>query len=302
MFVMIGISIVGIFILVTVIMGIQIVRPTEVRLVERLGKYKETLGQGFHVVIPYVDNVISVNMTEEMDDVAPQTVITKDKLNVIIDAVVYYKINDAYKSIYNVNDYFSQLISLARTTLRSVIGQMTLSEANESRSTINNKIEEILDMETKAYGVDVLMVEIQKIEPPHDVIEAMNNVVKAEQSKIAAKETALALETQADGQRMAQIKIATGDRDAAILRAEGKMKAQIMEAEGQAKSIELVNGAADKFFKGNAQELKRLEVTQSTLASNLKMIVPANSNLINILGDLMGSNNNQKRDQEKGGR
>src|SRR3990167_9961213 len=145
--------------LIVFIAGINIVRPTEVRLVERLGKYLRTLAQGFNFTIPIIDRVVGVNITEQMVDVAPQTVITKDKLNVIVDAVVYYKVRDPQKAIYNINNHEEQLISLARTTLRAVVGQMTLTQANEDRNAINNKLEEILDKETATYGVDVLRVE-----------------------------------------------------------------------------------------------------------------------------------------------
>src|SRR3990167_30643 len=140
------------------IASVQVVRPVEARLVERFGKYLRTLEPGLAFVIPLIDKVISVNITETMADVDPQTVITKDKLNVEVDALVYYKVSDAKSAAYNIDDYESQLIALAKTTLRSVIGQMSLTDANEKRADINTKIEDILDKELKAYGVDVLRV------------------------------------------------------------------------------------------------------------------------------------------------
>jgi regulator of protease activity HflC (stomatin/prohibitin superfamily) len=221
--------------------------------------------------------MIKVNITERMVDVQPQTVITRDKLNAIVDAVVYYQIKDVKKAVYNVDDHRSQLTSLARTTLRAVIGKMTLTEANENRDDINTKVEAILDKETDSYGVEVLRVEIQKIQPPKDVQEAMNKVVKAEQEKIAAQDLATALETKADGERRAEIK-----------RAEGIKKAKILKAEGHARSIQLVNEAANKYFKGNAQILKKLETVEKSLRHNSKIVVSSDSELVNVVGNMAG--------------
>lgn len=257
--------------------GIKIVRPVEKGVVERLGKVISVRDQGFNWIIPVFDKMIKVNITERMVDVEPQTVITRDKLNAIVDAVVYYKIIDVKKAIYNVDDHESQLVSLARTTLRAVVGKMTLTEANENRDEINLKVESILDKETDSYGVEVLRVEIQKIEPPKDVQEAMNMVVKAEQEKIAALDIASAAETKADGERRASIK-----------KAEGIKQAKILEAQGEAQYIMLVNESAEKYFKGNAQILKKLEVVENSLRDNAKIVLPDGKELVNVIGDLAG--------------
>ncbi|HOI18873.1 MAG TPA: SPFH domain-containing protein [Candidatus Woesearchaeota archaeon] len=257
--------------------GIKIVRPVEKGVVERLGKVISVRDQGFNWIIPVFDKMIKVNITERMVDVEPQTVITRDKLNAIVDAVVYYKIIDVKKAIYNVDDHESQLVSLARTTLRAVVGKMTLTEANENRDEINLKVESILDKETDSYGVEVLRVEIQKIEPPKDVQEAMNMVVKAEQEKIAALDIASATETKADGERRASIK-----------KAEGIKQAKILEAQGEAQYIMLVNESAEKYFKGNAQILKKLEVVENSLRDNAKIVLPDGKELVNVIGDLAG--------------
>ncbi len=257
--------------------GIKIVRPIEKGVVERLGKVISVKDQGFNWIIPIFDKMIKVNITERMVDVEPQTVITRDKLNAIVDAVVYYKIIDVKKAIYNVDDHESQLVSLARTTLRAVVGKMTLTEANENRDEINLKVETILDKETDSYGVEVLRVEIQKIEPPRDVQDAMNMVVKAEQEKIAALDIASAAETKADGERRASIK-----------KAEGIKQAKILEAQGEAQYIMLVNEAAEKYFKGNAQILKKLEVVENSLKENAKIVLPDGKELVNVIGDLAG--------------
>lgn len=253
--------------------GIRIVRPTHRALIETLGKFSRIQEQGFTWIFPIIQSSRYVNITEQMVDVRPQTVITQDKLNAIVDAVVYYKVKDVKASEYNVDDHQIQLTSLARTTLRAVIGKMTLTKANENRDEINVKVEAILNKETRSYGVDVLRVEIQKIEPPKDVQDAMNEVVKAEQLKIASEDQALAREIEADGFKKAEIKKAEGDKMATVLRAEGK-----------AKGFKLVA----QEFKGGAKELEQLRVTENALKQNSKIVLPESKSLVNVLGNLSG--------------
>lgn len=269
--------IMGIFLAVTLVIfcvGIRIIRPTEKGLIETLGKYDKTANQGFSWIMPAIQRMVFVNITEQMVDVPPQKVITKDNLNAEVDAVVYYKVEDAKAAIYNVDNHQEQLSSLARTTLRAVIGTMTLTECNEKRKEINEAVEKVLDVETDRYGVNVLRVEIQRIEPPHDVQEAMNKVVKAEQAKRAAIDLASAAETQADGLRRATIK-----------EAEGHKQGNILKAEGQAEAIKLVNEAAEKYFIGNAQELKKLETARDAVSHNSKIIM--GSDLLGCLTNII---------------
>ncbi len=268
--------------------GFRIVRPIEKGLVEFFGKYVNTVEQGLTWIIPFAQKLTKVNITEQMVDVQPQTVITKDKLNAIVDAVVYYKIKDVKKATYNVDDHEAQLTSLARTTLRAVIGKMTLTEANENRDEINSKVETVLDKETDSYGVEVLRVEIQKIEPPQDVQEAMNKVVKAEQEKIAAMDLATATETKADGERRAEIKRSEGFRQGEILKAEGEAQAIINVAQAKAEQIKLVNDALNKYFRNDAQIYKKLEVTQESLKNASKFVIDSKSNLVNVMSDVSG--------------
>jgi len=249
--------------------GVRIVRPTHKMLIETLGKFSRTAEQGFSWIFPGIQVSRYVNITEQMVDIPEQTVQTADKLNTLVDAVVYYKIQDVKASQYNVDDHRRQLTSLARTTLRAVMGKMTLTDCIKDRDAINLSVAKVLEKETNSYGVTVLRVEVQGIEPPKDVQTAMNEVVKAEQKKIAAKDTATALETEADGERRAAIKRAEGSRQAAILEAEGKRQASILEAEGKAKAFDLVN----ETFKGGAEKLKKLEVTQASLEKNSKIIL-----------------------------
>ncbi|MCK4997257.1 SPFH/Band 7/PHB domain protein [Candidatus Pacearchaeota archaeon] len=238
--------------------GIRIVRPTHKLLIETLGKYTKTGEQGLNWIIPIIQTARKVNITEQMVDVPEQTVQTSDKLNTLVDAMVYYQVRDARASEYNVDDHRRQLTSLARTTLRAVMGNMSLTQCIQSRDKINQEVEKVLDKETDSYGVAVLRVEVQRIEPPQDVQEAMNNVVKAEQKKIASRDTAEALEIEADGMRRAEIK-----------KAEGRRQASILEAEGESQAFDLIN----KSFTGNAQVLKKLEVTENSLKHNSKIIL-----------------------------
>ncbi len=275
------------FIVLVGLWGMRIVRPVEEMLVETLGKYSRTAKQGFSWVIPLIQTSRKINITEKMVDVAEQIIQTKDKLNTKVDAVVYYQVLNVRSAEYNIDNYKKQLPVIARNTLRAVMGKMTLTECIQERNTITKKVEEVMGEETKNYGVAVLRVEIQRIEPPRDVQEAMNEVVKAEQQKIAAKDTATALETEADGEKRAAIKVAEGNRQSAILNAEGNKQAAILEAEGKAKAFELVR----KEFKDEAQVLKRLEVTQASLENNAKIILTKEGiNPTLLIGELPLSN------------
>ena len=263
-------------VLIILFSGFRTVRPVEKGVIERFGKYLRTKEAGLTWIIPSIDRMYRVNITEQMVDVLPQMVITKDKLNAQVDAVVYYQIKDVKASIYNVDDHRAQLTSLARTTLRAVIGNMTLTDANEKRTDINEKVEVVLDKETNSYGVEVLRVEIQKIEPPPDVQDSMNKVVKAEQEKIAAMDMATAAETKADGEKRAEIKKAEGIRQGSILSAEGEAEAIKLVANADAEKIRVVNEAAQKYFLGNAQILKKIEAVENSLKSNAKILVDTN--------------------------
>ncbi len=262
---------------VIIFYSVKIVRPVEKGVIEFLGKYSRTAEAGLNIIIPFLYKMYKINITEQRVDIEPQSIITKDKLNAEVDGVVYYKVVDPQKAIYNVNDFLTAVPSLAKTTLRAVIGKMTLTESNENRDKINTDVEQILDKQTDPWGISVIRVELQRIEPPQDVQAAMNNVVKAENEKIAAKDIATALETKADGDRRAEIK-----------RAEGRAQAIKLKAGAEAEAIQIVNEAADKYFIGNAQLLKRLETVAEALKDNAKVVVPANTDLVNVVGELAG--------------
>jgi regulator of protease activity HflC (stomatin/prohibitin superfamily) len=258
--------------------GIKILRPVEVGIIEFLGRYSKTAGSGFNWIIPFLSKMYRINITELRVDIDPQSIITKDKLNAIVDGVVYYRVEDAKNAIYNVNNYATSVPSLAKTTLRAVIGKMTLTEANENRDQINEEVAKILSKEVTKWGIMVVRVELQRIEPPDDVQAAMNKVVKAENEKIAALDLATAIETKADGERRAEIK-----------KAEGIAAAIRLKADADGDAIKTVNVAAEQYFIGNAQLLKKLETVAEALKDNTKFIVPVDSDLVNIIGDLAGT-------------
>jgi regulator of protease activity HflC (stomatin/prohibitin superfamily) len=261
--------------------GIRIIRPTHRGLVERLGKYKYFASPGFNWIIPIIDNMISVNVTEQMVNAEPQEIITNDNLNARVDAQVYFKIKDDEENVknsqYKVNNYEYQIVNLARTTLRNIIGTMTLKSANSERGKINDELHKTLAHETNEWGLEIVRTELKEIDPPKDVQETMNKVVKAENEKIAAVDYATATETVADGERRAQIK-----------KAEGAKQSKILAAEGEAEAIRMVNEAANKYFTGNAQILRKLEAAECALKNNAKIVVPNNAELVNIIGEMAG--------------
>jgi regulator of protease activity HflC (stomatin/prohibitin superfamily) len=261
--------------------GIKIVRPTQRGLIERLGKYHNYANPGFHWIIPVIDKMFRINVTEQMVDAEPQEIITNDNLNARVDAQVYFRVKadeDSVKgSLYNVNNYKWQIVNLARTTLRNIIGTLTLKSANSERGKINADLYKTLHNETRTWGIEIVRTELKEIDPPKDVQETMNKVVKAENEKIAAIDSATAAETNADGVKRAKIK-----------EAEGYKQSKILHAEGEAEAIKLVNAAADKYFVGNAQLLRKLEALEASLEKNAKIVIPTGSELVNIIGEMAG--------------
>jgi regulator of protease activity HflC (stomatin/prohibitin superfamily) len=261
--------------------GIRTLRPTERGLIETFGKYSRYAKPGFNWVIPLVEDIKVVNITERMVNAEPQTIITRDKLNAQVDAQVYYKVKDDEETVkasqYNVYDYKNQIVNLARTTLRNIIGTLTLTEANSDRDKINTALMDTLKKETTNWGIAVVRTELKEIDPPQDVQATMNKVVMAENEKQASTDFATAVETKADGARRAAIKEAEGVKQAAIL-----------AAQGQAEAIKLVNEAANQYFVGNAQILRKLELTADALKNNSKIVVPANTELVNVMGEMAG--------------
>jgi regulator of protease activity HflC (stomatin/prohibitin superfamily) len=272
----------GIVAFAGLVTSIRTVRPIARGLVERFGKYNRFANPGLVFILPFgIEKLTKVNITEMMVDAGGQEIITKDALNASVDAQVYFKVKTDETSVkaseYNVFNYKVQIVALARTTLRNIIGTMNLMEANSERGKINKSLYDQLTVETQNWGIEIVRTELKEINPPDTVQQAMNKVVVANNEKTAAIDFATATETKADGERRAVIKKADGDK-----------QSRILVAEGEAQAIKLVNEAADAYFKGNAQLLKQLQVAQEALANNSKIVIPTGQSLINVIGDLAG--------------
>ncbi len=207
--------------------GVRIVRPYQRGVIERLGKYKETADPGLRLILPFVERLRSVDMREQVIDVPPQEVITSDNVAVSVDAVVYFEPTDPQRLLYNISNFVLAVTKLAQTNLRNVIGEMKLDEAFTSRERVNTALRQILDEATDKWGVRVVRVEIQRIDPPADVMNAMHEQMKAERTRRAVV-------TEAEGTREAAITRAEGEKQANILSAEGLRQREILTAEGQA--------------------------------------------------------------------
>jgi len=273
----IGYTILIIIAVIYVLSGIKVVRPTHRAAIETLGKYTRFMNSGITWIAPGFQKLYRVNITEQLVDVQKQETITSDNLNATVDAQVYFKVKDdesnLKNALYNVNNYEQQIVQLARTTLRNVIGTKSFKDVNSKRNDLNNAIYDIIEKETMSWGIEIVRCELKEVEPPKDVQETMNRVLKAENTKDAEKDFATANETKADGERRARIQQAEGIRQSRILEAQGEAQAIIAVAEAKAKQIELVNSAAEKYFVGNAQLLEKLQVTRDSLIANTKYIL-----------------------------
>lgn len=236
--------IITVALLVVAATGFRVVRPYEKGLIEFLGRYERTVDSGLRWVVPFVKRLVKVDMREQVVDVPPQEVITKDNVVVTVDAVIYYEATDPVKLVYNVGNFILAITKLAQTNLRNVIGDLDLDAALTSREVINAKLRQILDDATDKWGTRVVRVEIQRIEPPADVTEAMHRQMKAERD------------------RRAVVTEAEGEKTARILRAEGVKEQQILEAEGQAEAIRRVADAEryqkETLAEGDGRAIERV--------------------------------------------
>lgn len=219
-----------VFAIAYVAFAVKIVSPYQKGVVERLGKYKGTVDPGLRVIVPIADKLRKVDMREQVIDVPPQEVITQDNVTAAVDAVVYFEPTDPQRLLYNISNFILAVTKLAQTNLRNVIGEMTLDEAFTSRERVNGTLRQILDDATDKWGVRVVRVEIQRIDPPADVMSAMHEQMKAERTRRAVV-------TEAEGAREAAITRAEGDKASAILTAEGNRQKDILNAEGEAQAV-----------------------------------------------------------------
>ncbi len=269
--------IVAFIMLVALARAARIVSQYEKGMVMRLGKYRATVGSGLTFLVPVIEDLIKVDMRERVINVEPQKVITKDNVSVVVDAVIYYRIIDPVKATFEVQNFGYAATTLAQTNLRNLIGDKSLDETLTARDTINANLRAVLDEATNTWGVKVTRVEVQKIDPPADITEAMSRQMKAERDKRAAV-------LEAEGFKQAQILQAEGIRQSEILKAEGDAQARILRATGDAKAIEMVSNAAELYFKDRAEAARKLDVLNAVLSGQTKFVIPSGSGMINILG------------------
>ncbi len=251
----------------------RVVKQYEKGIIIRLGKYQATVDSGVQFLIPFIDSIIRVDMREQVINVMPQQVITKDNVVVTVDAVIYYKVVDPVKAEFEIENFAVAATTLAQTNLRNLIGDKQLDETLTARDHINTSLREILDEATNPWGVKITKVELQKIDPPVDITAAMSKQMKAEREK------------------RANILDAQGFREAAILKAEGDAQATLLKADAEARSVEMVAGAAEKFFTERAFKMRQLEVSQNVLGgASTKFVLPTSGDLVSVL-NLDGGNN-----------
>src|SRR5688572_2947308 len=230
------VGVIFVFLLLYVIAGVRIVHPYQRGIVEFLGRYTGTVDPGLRIIVPMVQTIRLVDMREQVVDVPPQEVITSDNVVVAVDAVVFYEPTDPQRLVYNIANFILAVTKLAQTNLRNVIGDMQLDEALTSREHINTQLRSILDDATDKWGVRVVRVEIQRIDPPPDVMHSMHEQMKAERTRRAVV-------TTAEGDRAAAIMRAEGEKQAAVLSAQGAKEAQVLRATGEAEAIRQLGDA-----------------------------------------------------------
>jgi len=251
-----------------------IVEMREKVIVERFGKYHDTLDPGFHFIIPFVDRVAYRHETrEQVLDVPHQKCITKDNIEVDVDGIVYLKVMDAYKASYGINDYRLAAVNLAQTTMRSEVGKITLDDTFSERDSMNEAIVEELDKASDPWGVKVLRYELKDIQPSQDIVHTMEQQMEAERDKRAEI-------TKSSGDRDAQINTSEGEREASILMSEGRRQQRINEAEGEARETELLAAAT-------ANGIERVAEAISQPGGSLAVKMRLTEQFINRLGKVV---------------
>ena len=297
-----------VFVLIVALKGIIIVRQAENAVVERLGRFHKVLDSGIHIIFPVMDRIRPITMKhrmypkidlrEQVLDFDPQPVITEDNVTMQIDSVIYFQIVDPKKSVYEINDLIVAIEKLTITTLRNVIGDLTLDETLISRTKINSELQIILDEATDKWGVKVNRVELKNINPPQGIQEAMTKQMKAEREKRS-------IILLAEGDKQSRILRAEGERESAIKSAEGDKQADILRAEGQGKAIDLVFNA---IHEGRATEdviaIKYLETLEKLAdGKSSKIFIPYEATgILSSLGSIKEIFNESKSTEKKSGR
>ena len=245
-----------VLVVIFVVPCIKIVPQAKSYVIERIGSYYQTWGNGLHFLVPFIDRVAGiVSLKEIVKDFAPQPVITKDNVTMQIDTVVYFQITDAKLYTYGVENPISAIENLTATTLRNLIGELELDQTLTSRDIINSKMRSILDEATDPWGIKVNRVEVKNIIPPRDIQEAMEKQMRAERER---REKIL----QAEGEKKSSILIAEGEKESAILRAEAKRESTIRVAEGEAEALLKIKEAE----ANGIRLLKEAKADQSVIA------------------------------------
>jgi regulator of protease activity HflC (stomatin/prohibitin superfamily) len=276
--------IIAAIVLVLVSMSLKKVNQYEKGLVERFNAYEKTVEPGLRIITPFVERIYRVNMREQVIDVPPQEIITEDNVVVTIDAIIYYQVVDAKRALYEIEDFELAIVKLAQTTLRNIVGEMTLDVALTSREKINVDLRSVLDQATDKWGTKVNRIELQRIDPPQDIQIAMHKQKTAEQERRQLRLLATGRKEAAAQEKEGAILKAQGEKQAAILQAEGQARSVELVAEAQARAIKLVSESANAYFKENAQLNKKLDVVRDTFSQQTKLVVPANSDILNVIG------------------
>jgi len=284
----IELAIVG-FIIATIVLillsfSIKKVNQYEKGIVEKFNAYEKTVEPGLRLITPFVERILRVNMREQVIDVPPQEIITEDNVVVTIDAVIYYQVVDAKRAIYEVEDFELAIVKLAQTTLRNIVGEMSLDVCLTSREKINVELRSVLDQATDKWGTKVNRIELQRIDPPSDIQTAMHKQKTAEQERRQLRLLATGRKEAAEQEKQAAILKAQGAKASAILQAEGEAKAVELVAEAQAKAIKSVSESANQYFKENAQLNKKLDVVRDTFSQQTKIVVPSSADILNVIG------------------
>ena len=265
--------VIALIVLIILSFSLKKVNQYEKGLVERFNAYEKTVEPGLRIITPFIERMYRVNMREQVIDVPPQEIITEDNVVVTIDAVIYYQVIDAKRALYEIEDFELAIVKLAQTTLRNIVGEMSLDVCLTSREKINVELRSVLDQATDKWGTKVNRIELQRIDPPQDIQTAMHKQKTAEQERRQ-------LRLLATGRKEA----AEQEKAAAILKAEGDAKAVELVADAQAKAIKAVSESANQYFKENAQLNKRLDVVRDTFSQQTKIVVPASADILNVIG------------------
>jgi len=277
-------SLIAAIVIFLLALSVKKVNQYEKGIVEKFNAYEKMVDPGLRLITPFVERILRVNMREQVIDVPPQEIITEDNVVVTIDAVIYYQVVDAKLALYEIEDFELAIVKLAQTTLRNIVGEMSLDVCLTSREKINVELRSVLDQATDKWGTKVNRIELQRIDPPADIQTAMHKQKTAEQERRQLRLLATGRKEAAEQEKQAAILKAQGEKASAILQAEGQAKAVELVAEAQAKAIKAVSESANQFFKENAQLNKKLDVIRDTFSQQTKIVVPASADILNVIG------------------